>query len=152
MNRNKKMMDIRSYIDDMGMVVVKEIPEHEVFIVSSAELGLSNLVIDMEEDQVLFKLQLGTLKDSFEDIDGQAVTRADIEREFLRMNNPFYEGGMKTGQFALDEMNENMLVFTEQEYLPSFNGDSFKNVVTGFSEVLVDRIEFIQYATVSKGA
>jgi len=151
MERQDKIMQIRSHIADMGMVIEKELPEQEVFIVSASELGLKNLVIDLEDEQILFKLSLGTLKDTFEDIDGKPVSRQDIEREFFKLNNPFYEGGMKTGQFTLDELDENVLVFAEQEFLNSMDLESFKNVVTGFSEVLVEKIDFIQYATESKG-
>jgi hypothetical protein len=150
MQRKEKLMDIRNFISDMGMVIEKEIPEHEVFIVSSVKLGLKNLVIDLEDEQILFKLQLGTLKSTFDDVDGQTITRSDIEREFLKLNNPFYEGGMKTGQFALDETNEDILIFTEQEFLESMDLKSFQNVIEGFSEVLVDKIDFIQFVIESK--
>jgi len=144
--RINKVNEVRKFIIESNIEIVKEIPEHEVFIVTSSELGLKNLVIDLEDDQILFKIQLGELKDTFEDVDGTSVSRSDVEKEFMKLGNPFYEGGLKTGQFSLDEVNENMLVFVEQEFLPSLTIESFQNVVNGFSETLVDKIDFIQYA------
>lgn len=138
---------VKQFVSNLDMVVEKELREHEVLIVSSKKLGLKNLVIDLEDDQVLFKLRLGRMKNDFEDIEGTAVSRYDVEKEFSKLNNPFYEGGMKTGQFTWDESDEDILVFAEQEFLPSMTQESFENVLNGFSEVLVDKIEFIQYAT-----
>jgi len=141
---------VRSYVSDMGMVIDKEMAEHEVLIVSSKNLGLKNLVVDLEGEQVLFKLRLGKMKDTFEQLEGKEVTRHEVEKEFTRLNNPFYEGGMKTGQFTWDEADDDILIFAEQEFLPSMSKESFENVVKGFSEVLVDKIDFIQYATQSQ--
>jgi len=140
---------IKNYVLELGMVIDKEITEHEILIVSSQQYGFKNLVIDLEEELILFKLRLGYMKDTFDKVEGKEVTRAEVEKEFARLNNPFYEGGMTTGQFTWDEADDNILVFAEQEFLRTLDGKSLENILTGFSDVLIDKIDFITYATVS---
>jgi hypothetical protein len=144
-----RIQKIKSFLNELGCVIEKEIVEQEVLIVTSSELGLKNLLIDLEGEQIIFSLTLGEIKNEFPIYaDTRSLTRLEVMEICMEFNNPLSEDNMKTGQFAL---SGNKLMFSEQEFLESMDLKSFENVMTGFSEVLLEKFDFIDYVVESKG-
>ena len=135
---------IKDYIARMGMVVNKEIEDKEILIVSSVDLGLNNLIIDLENNHILFYLKLGTFK-----TDSNGSVPVETLTNLLQMNNPL-SGMLTSGQFVIDTVDENILGFGEQQLLSTLDFEEFEDVINGFSTNLSGHIDFINSILIKK--
>ena len=156
-NRVELINKIRDYIAKMGLVVEKEIPEKEIFLVSSVELGLSAMIIDLEGDIVAFQVRLGKLKESAtirkgdlnialagDEADEQIELNAvDILGTLMQMNDAL-NFQMTTGQFGLTSDGTGTLTISEQQLLATLDYEEFEDVVNGIVATMTQKLKFLQ--------
>ena len=86
---------IKDYVQELGFRIDREIPEEEIVIIEDEERGISNLVIDCEEDVLVLEQLI--LK-----IDPAAPP--GTYRRILQMNRELVYGG-----FVLNEEGDTLL-------------------------------------------
>lgn len=138
----EEVQRVKRFIVKSGMYIEKEIPEQEVFIVSSAKLGLKNLIIDLEDNHVLFYIRIGKMKNHVL-TPKKNFTKEEILTALMEMNNPL-SGALQSGQFVIDTEDKNMLGFGEQHLLESFDYVEFVDTVEGISNGISRNFDIIE--------
>lgn len=134
---------IQGYASQMGLTVESINEKEEIVVVSSPELGLKNLLIDIEGDNVLFYIEIGKIKGD--------VDRVDLYETLLQKYNNVTTGMLSTGQFCLHTENKDVLVMCEQHLLKDMDFSEFAGMVNGFSMNLLLNIDLIKLVIEREG-
>ncbi|SMC25970.1 Putative sensory transduction regulator [Desulfacinum hydrothermale DSM 13146] len=128
---------VRDYLLDLGLVIDKELPEEELFVVSDEESGIHSLVVDCEDPILVLEQRI------------MPVPEADRERFFLRllqMNRTLVHGA-----FVVDEEAANVL-FRDTLQLENLDKNELEGTIRALELALVEHgDELLRFAR-SRGA
>ena len=123
---------VKTYLQDMDILIVDEDPEEELVVVENEEEGIKNLIIDCEDPLLIIEQLIMKIK-------------PDCEREFfkwlLKINRELVHGA-----FVLDDAGE-MLLFRDTLQLENLDYNELDASVKALSLAMSEYgPELLQYA------
>lgn len=116
----EKFEQVKEYLDEMGITIVREDAEEHLVVVENEEDGIKNLVIDCEDpilvmEQVIMRIQSGS---------------EDFYKRLLQMNRELVHGA-----FVLDDSGE-ILLFRDTLQLENLDFNELEGSVQALSLAL----------------
>lgn len=122
---------VKGYLSDLGLAIIKEVADDDLFVVQDEDNGINNLVVDVEDPIVI-------LEQFIMDVPKQGQER--FYRRLLQMNRVLVHGA-----FVLDE-EERRVYFRDTLQLQNLDLNelegSIKALSLGLAEVSAELIEF----------
>ena len=122
---------VKGYLNELGLAIIKEVADDDLFVVQDEDNGINNLVVDVEDPIVILEQFI------------MAVPKQGQERFYrrlLQMNRSLVHGA-----FVLDE-EEQRVYFRDTLQLQNLDLNelegSIKALSLGLAEVSVELIEF----------
>ena len=122
---------VKGYLNELGLAIVKEVADEDLFVVQDEDNGINNLVIDVEDPIVVLEQFI---------MDVPRQEREKFYRRLLQMNRTLVHGA-----FVLDE-EAHRVYFRDTLQLQNLDLNelegSIKALVLGLAEVGSELIAF----------
>ena len=116
---------VKEYLSELGYKITKEDKENEIVVISDAQMGINNLIIDCEKPIIIFEQYIFEIKE-------HRKNDAKMMKRLLQMNRDLVHGA-----FVIDESGTRVL-FRDTLQIENLDLDEIKGSIDSLSIAMVE--------------
>ncbi len=116
---------VKEYLSELGYKITKEDKENEIVVISDAQMGINNLIIDCEKPIIIFEQYIFEIKE-------HRKNDAKMMKRLLQMNRDLVHGA-----FVIDESGTRVL-FRDTLQIENLDLNEIKGSIDSLSIAMVE--------------